>query len=284
MQTVAFRWKRDFCGQRFKDDTGKLFKDDGGEDFENSGGENSDGEGERTSKSGGENSHSGKGFGNAGGVFVLGFGGGLDDQDAGDRHTEVNIVSQALKARVAGFASKHGLDQAASAKPPGHDGQCGTGCGGARRQRQGAQPKRIRIQDGHSEGARGNVLLGQRGAVGLRTRWVASRRLREGEHGDQFAGELVNMRTARAGIGQRSAAMISPSDGAWTRRGATMVGRPTATTRGITTAITMTMRKATAMTTKSLGIEGEPSVGHQKRHRAPGCGFRGGGSFTALPS
>ena len=68
------------------------------------------------------------------------------------------------------------------------------------------------------------------------------------------------VRTARAGIGQRSAGMITPSDGAWTRRGATMVGRPIATTRGITTAITTTMRKATAVTTKRLGIEGEPSV------------------------
>ena len=83
----------------------------------------------------------------------------------------------------------------------------------------------------------------------------------EGEHGDQFAGrELVNMRTARAGIGQRSVGMITPSDGAWTRRGATMVGRPIATTRGITTAVTTTMRKATATTTKRLGIEVEPSV------------------------
>ena len=109
--------RRDFGGQRFKDDTGKLFKNDGGKDFETSGGENSDdGEGKRTSKSGGENFHSGNGFGIGGRVFVLGSGGGLIDQDAGDGHTEVNIVSQALQARVAGFASKHGLDQAASAK------------------------------------------------------------------------------------------------------------------------------------------------------------------------
>ena len=68
------------------------------------------------------NFHSGKGFGNAGGVFVLGFGGGLIDQDAGDGHTEVTIVSRASKARVAGFASKHGLDQAASAKLRGTTG------------------------------------------------------------------------------------------------------------------------------------------------------------------
>ena len=68
------------------------------------------------------------------------------------------------------------------------------------------------------------------------------------------------MRTAKAGIGQRSAGMITPSDGAWTWRGATMVERPIATTCGITTAVTTTMRKATAMTTKRLGIEGEPSV------------------------
>ena len=44
-------------------------------------------------RSGGEHFHSGKGFGSAGGVFVLGFGGGFIDQDAGDGHTEVNIVS-----------------------------------------------------------------------------------------------------------------------------------------------------------------------------------------------
>ena len=68
------------------------------------------------------------------------------------------------------------------------------------------------------------------------------------------------MRTARASIGQRSGGMIILSDGAWTQRGATMVGRPIATTRGITTAITTTMSKATAVTTKWPGIEGEPSV------------------------
>ena len=88
--------RRDTCGQRFEDDTGKLFKNDGGEDFETRSGENSDdGEGKCTSKSGG--------------VFVLGLGGGLIDQDAGDGNTEVNIVSRALKARVAGIASEHGL-------------------------------------------------------------------------------------------------------------------------------------------------------------------------------
>ena len=85
----------------------------------------------------------------------------------------------------------------------------------------------------------------------------------EGEYGDHFAGEgegLVIVRTARAGIGQRSVGMITPSDGVWTRRGATMFGRPIATTRGIMMAITTTMRKATAVTTKGLGMEGEPSV------------------------
>ena len=82
----------------------------------------------------------------------------------------------------------------------------------------------------------------------------------EGEHGDQFTGGASNMRTARDGIGQRSAGMITPSDWAWTRRGATMVGGPIATTRGITTAITTTMSKATAMTTKWPALEGEPSV------------------------
>ena len=65
--------RRDSCGQRVKDDTGKLFKNDGGEDFETRSCKNSDdGEGKCTTKSGGENFHSGKGFGNVGGVLVLG--------------------------------------------------------------------------------------------------------------------------------------------------------------------------------------------------------------------
>ena len=159
---------RDSCGQHFKDDTGKLFKNDGGKDIATSSGENSDdGEGKCTSKSGGENFHSGKGFGNAGVVFVLGFG-GLINQDAGDGHTEVNIVSRALKARVEGFASKHGSDQAASAKLRGTTDSVAWDVVEHRHQRQGAPPKRIHVQDGHGAGARGKVLLGQRGAVGGR--------------------------------------------------------------------------------------------------------------------
>ena len=139
---------------------------------------------------------------------------------------------------------------------PGHDGPCGVGCGRARHQRQGAQPKRIRIQDGDGGGAwekccwdneeqwvdddwTEDKVGGQcteetvMGKDGEQETEVTD----EGEPGDQFAGGLVNMRTARAGIGQRSAGMITPSDGAWTWRGATKVGRPIATTRGITMAI-----------------------------------------------
>ena len=268
--------RRDFCGQRFKDDTGKLFKNDGGEDFETRSGENSDdGEGKCTSKSGGENFHSGKGFGNAGGVFVLGLGGGLIDQDAGDGHHKVNIVSQTLKARVAGFASKHGLDQTASAKLRGTtDGVAWDvvehGISGRVRNPSAYVSRMVTakdccwdneeqwVDDDWTEDKVGGQCTEETvmGEDGEQETEVTG----EGEHGDQFAGGLVNTRTVRAGIGQRSAWMITPSDGAWTWRGATMVGRPIATTRGITTAITTTMRKATAMTTKRLGIEGEPSV------------------------
>ena len=154
---------RDFCGQRFKDDTGKLFKNDGGKDFETSSGENSDdGEGERTSKSGDEKIPQQQGFRECWRRFRVGL-----RRRRRRAHRGLHRVP-GLEGQSGGLCIQAWPGPGRVGETPGHDGQWGTGCGRARHQRQGAQPKRIRIQDGHGEGARGKVLLGQRGAVGGR--------------------------------------------------------------------------------------------------------------------
>ena len=245
---------RDFCGQRFKDDTGKLFKDDGGKDFETSGGENSDdGEGKRTSKSGGGKFPQRQGFRECWRRFRVG------------------------QPRVAGFASKHGVDQAASAKLRGttdsvardvveHDisGRVRKYPGWSRRS--SAREKccwdneEQWVDDDWTEDKVGGQCTEENvmGENGEQETEVAG----EGEHGDQFTGgageyEDGEGRHWAEGCGDDYSERLGVDT-----RGATMVGRPTATTRGITTAVTTTMRRETAMTTKRLGIEVEPSVPH----------------------
>ena len=185
-------------------------------------------------------------------------------------------MSQALKARVAGFASKHGLDQAASAKLRGTTDRVAWdvvehGISGRVRNPSAYVSRMVTakereekccwdneeqwVDDDWTEDKVGGQCTEETvmGEDGEQETQVAGGRAR-------LAGGLVVVRTARAGIGQRSVGMIAPIDGAWTRRGAKMVGRPIVTTRGIMTVVTTTMRKATAMTTKRVGIEGEPSV------------------------
>ena len=286
---------RDFCGQRFKHDTGKLFKNDGGKDFETSSGENSDdGEGERTSKSGDEKIPQRQGFRECWRRFRVGLRRrphrprrrrrahrdhhrvpGLEGQSGG-------LCIQAWPGpgrRNSGARRAVGHGMWSSAAPAaGCATQAHTYPGWSRRR-------------SARKSAAGTTRSSGWTTFGLRTRQRTEETVMgedgeqetevagEGEYGDHFAGEegeLVIVRTARAGIGQRSAGMITPSDGAWTRRGASMLGRPIATTRGITTASTTTMRKATAVTTKRLGIEGEPSVplwmlmGIRRRERGVG--------------